>query len=105
MAILLVSILLGVAACSRPWVGRSGEVDALEWRGQIVELNRPQGYVVVRSTERLLDHAFQLTRETKITAEDGTPPSLQRGQWVTVQYREDKSDQGPPVAVRIFVIR
>jgi hypothetical protein len=107
MTMVLVALLVGAAGCSVPWVSPSGGVTngAQEWRGQIVELNRAQGYMVVRSPERLLDHVFQITRETEITAEDGMSPSLTRGQWVTVQYREDRSDQRPPVAVRVVVIR
>lgn len=107
MTTLLVALLVGGAACSVPYVSPSGGLTSedQEWRGQIVEVNRAQGYMVVRSPERLLDHVFQITRETEITAEDGISPTLTRGQWVAVRYREDRSDQAPPVAVRVEVIR
>jgi hypothetical protein len=107
MTMLLVALLVGAAACSVPWVSPSGDLtsEAQEWQGQIVEVNREKGLMVVRSSERLLDHAFQITPETEITADDGASHSLQRGQWVTVQYREDPSDPRPPVAVRVVVIR
>lgn len=107
MTILLVTLLVGAAACSVPYISPSRGLssEAQEWRGQIVEVNRAQGYMVVRSPERLLDHVFQITRETEIAAEDGMSPALTRGQWVAVQYREDRSDQTPPVAVRVEVIR
>lgn len=61
--------------------------------------------MVVRSPERLLDHVFQITRETEITTEASVSPSLEPGRWVTVRYREDGADQGPPVAVHVVVIR
>ncbi len=105
MTILLVSLAVGAAACSVPWVSPSGDVaaEAQEWRGQIVALDQDQGYMVVRSPERLLDHVFQITGETEITTEASATPSLERGQWVTVQYREDRSDHRPPVAVRVVI--
>lgn len=75
-----------------------------EWRGQIVEMDRARGYLVVRSKERLLDHVFRITAETKIEA--GTSPStvLEPGQWVAVEYQSDATRSGPPVAFRITVI-
>lgn len=107
MTTLLAALLVGSAACSAPWVNPSRGVtgEAQEWRGQIVSFDRNQGYMVVRSPELLLDHVFQITRETEVTAESRVSPSLERGQWVTVQYRKDTSDPGPPVAVRVVVIR
>lgn len=106
MIILLVALAVGAVGCSVPWVTPSGDTrTAQEWRGQIIELNRDQGYIVVRSQERLLDHVFQVTRETEITGEASGSPSLEPGRWVTVRYREDGAAQGPPVAVRVFVIR
>lgn len=104
---LLAALLVGAAACSAPWATPSRAVtgEAQEWRGQIVSFDRNQGYMVVRSPELLLDHVFQITRETEVTAESPVSPSLERGQWVTVQYRKDTSDPGPPVAVRVVVIR
>ncbi len=107
MMTLLAALLVGAAACSAPWVSRSQGVkgEAQEWRGQIVSFDRNQGYMVVRSLERLLDHGFRITRETEITTGSSVSPALERGQWVTVQYHKDTSDPGPPVAVRVVVIR
>jgi hypothetical protein len=85
-----------------PWVS-SWEVQ--EWQGQIVALNRDQGYIVVRSQERLLDYVFRLTPRTEITAQGPAKRSLEPGQWVTVQYQRDESKQGPPAALRVQVIR
>jgi len=75
-----------------------------EWRGQIVEMDRARGYLVVRSKDRLLDHVFRITAETKIEA--GTAPStvLHPGQWVAVQYQSDATRSGPPAALRIIVL-
>jgi hypothetical protein len=100
--LLLASLLVGAAACSVPWVG-SREVE--EWQGQIVELNRDRGYIVVRSQERLLDYVFRLTPKTEITAQGPARRSLERGQWVTVRYERDRSTEGPPAAIRVQVIR
>jgi hypothetical protein len=105
LTILFVNFVVGAVACSAPWINPSGSVagEAQEWRGQIVSLDRDQGYMVVRSPERLLDHVFQITRETEIATETPVSPSLERGQWVIVQYREDRSGPGPPVAIRVVI--
>jgi len=99
--LLLASLLLGAGACSVPWLG---DRDVQEWRGQIVELNRDRGYIVVRSQERLLDYVFRLTSKTEITAQGPARRSLEPGQWVTVQYEKDRSADGPPAALRVQVI-
>lgn len=104
---LLVSLVMGTAGCSVPWVSPAGEgtPGAQEWQGQIVQLDRDQGYMVVRSSERLLDYVFLITLETEITSKSRVSPPLERGQWVTVVYRRESSDLGPPVALRVVVIR
>ena len=57
-------------SCSAPWVSPPGgdSVEIEQWRGQIVELDRDRGYMVVRSRERFLDYVFQITPETEITS-------------------------------------
>ncbi len=106
MSLLLVSLLVGGVACSAGLVGLGKEtVEVQEWRGQIVKFDRDQGYMVVRSRERLLDFVFQITPETEIASETVMPPTLQRGRWVTVQYYEYRSEKKPPAALRIVVIR
>ncbi|MGH7370933.1 MAG: hypothetical protein ACREJL_08255 [Candidatus Methylomirabilales bacterium] len=100
--LLLASLLLGAGACSVPWLG---DREVQEWRGQIVELNRDRGYIVVRSQERLLDYVFRLTSKTEIIAQGPARRSLEPGQWVTVQYEKDRSADGPPAALRVQVIR
>ncbi len=99
---LLLAILLGAGACSVPLVGPR---EVQEWKGQIVELNRDRGYIVVRSQERLLDYVFRLTPKTEITAQGPARRSLEPGQWVTVQYERERSREGPPAALRVQVIR
>lgn len=106
MSLLLVSLLVGVVACSAGLVGLGEEtVEVQEWRGQIVKFDRDRGYMVVRSRERLLDFVFQITPETEIASETVVPPALRPGQWVTVQYYEDRFEQKPPAALRVVVIR
>jgi hypothetical protein len=75
-----------------------------EWRGQIVEVDRARGYLVVRSKDRLLDHVFRITAETKIEADTTRLTVLEPGQWVAVQYQSDATRSGPPDALRITVI-
>lgn len=99
---LLLAILVGAGACSVPLVGPR---EVQEWKGQIVELNRDRGYIVVRSQERLLDYVFRLTPKTEITTQGPAKRSLEPGQWVTVQYERDRSREGPPAALRVQVIR
>jgi len=82
-----------------------GPREVQEWRGQIVELNRDRGYIVVRSQERLLDYVFRLTPKTEITTQGPARRSLEPGQWVSVQYEQGRSKEGPPAAVRVQVIR
>ncbi|MFQ5846168.1 MAG: hypothetical protein ACE5IQ_00675 [Candidatus Methylomirabilales bacterium] len=105
--LLLVSLVLGAGACSVPGVAPEGEgtLDVREWQGQIVQLDRDRGVMVVRSQERLLDHVFQITPETEISSQAPVPASLEPGQWVTVQYQKEKSRPGPPAALRVLVIR
>lgn len=99
---LLLAILVGAGACSVPLIGPR---EVQEWKGQIVELNRDRGYIVVRSQERLLDYVFRLTPKTEITTQGPAKRSLEPGQWVTVQYERDRSREGPPAALRVQVIR
>lgn len=61
--------------------------------------------MVVRSRERFLDYVFQITPETKITSEVQVSSPLEPGRWVTVEYRKDRSEPGPPAALRVVVIR
>ena len=98
----LAILLIGSVSCSLPWTYREGggALGLDEWQGQIVELNRDQGYMVVRSRERLLDYAFRITPKTEVSS-----PALERGQWVTVQYRRDSATPGPPAALRVVVVR
>lgn len=106
MSLLLATVLVGVVACSAGLVGLGEEaVEVEEWRGQIVKFDRDQGYMVVRSRERLLDFVFQITPKTKITSETVAPPSLELGRWVTVEYYKDQSRQTPPAALRVVVIK
>lgn len=74
-----------------------------EWHGQIVKIDQDGGYIVVRSRERLLDHVFRLTPQTEITSKASPPPVLEPGQWVTVQYHKDRTQVGPPEALRVVV--
>lgn len=107
LTLLLASLLVGAMSCSAPWVSPPGgdSVEIELWRGQIVELDRDQGYMVVRSRERFLDYVFQITPETEITSQVQVSSSLKPGQWVTVEYRKDRSEHGPPAALRVVVIR
>lgn len=106
MSLLLASVLVGAVACSAGLVGLGEEaVEVEEWRGQIVKFDRDQGYMVVRSRERLLDFTFQITPKTKIASETAAPPSLELGRWVTVEYYKNQSRQKPPAALRVVVIR
>jgi hypothetical protein len=102
IALLLATLCVGAAACSVPWFGPQ---EVQEWQGQIVELNRDRGYIVVRSRERLLDYVFRLTPKTEITTEGPARRPLEPGQWVTVQYEKDRSTEAPPAALRVQVIR
>ena len=61
--------------------------------------------MVVRSRERFLDYVFQITPETEITSQVQVSSSLEPGQWVTVEYRKDRSEHGPPAALRVVVPR
>ncbi len=102
ITVLLGGLLLGAVACAVARVSLEGEVR--EWQGQIVKLDHTEGYVVVRSRERLLDHVFRITSETEITSQALMPPHLELGQQVTVQYHDDKTQPGLPAALRIVVI-
>jgi hypothetical protein len=102
IALLLAGLLVGAASCSAP---RLGHREVQEWQGQIVELNRDRGYIVVRSQERLLDYVFRLTPKTEITAQGPARRSLEPGQWVTIRFEQDQSKGGPPAALRVQVIR
>lgn len=106
MTVLLAALLGGAVACSVTRVSPEGGValSVQEWRGQIVELNRGEGYMVVRSRERLLDHVFRITPQTEITSQALVPPHLEPGQWVTVQYHNERTEHGPPAALRVVVI-
>ena len=106
MAVLLGGLFMGAVACSVTPVshGRGATPSVEEWRGQIVELRRDQGYMVVRSRERLLDHIFQITPKTEVTSEAPVPLDLELGQWVTVHYQNGKAEDGPPTALRVDII-
>ncbi|MFQ5657572.1 MAG: hypothetical protein ACE5G5_08545 [Candidatus Methylomirabilales bacterium] len=105
-AVLFGGLLIGVAACSvTPVSPKGGATPGVhEWRGQIVELRRDEGYMVVRSRERLLDHVFRITPQTQITSEAAVPLNLEVGQWVTVHYHDGKAEPRPPTALRVDVI-
>lgn len=106
MAVLLGSLCVGAAACSMTPVSqeRGAAPGVEEWRGQIVELHRDQGYMVVRSRERLLDHVFRITPKTEVSSEAPVPLHLELGQWVTVHYQNGKAEDRPPTALRVDII-
>jgi hypothetical protein len=105
--LIVLGLFVGSISCGAPWTYRDGGAGTGldEWQGQIVELNREQGTIVVRSRERLLDYAFRITPRTEITSPARGSASLETGQWVTVQYRRDSDKPGPPAALRVVVIR
>ena len=96
--VLLAVLLITAAACA---VTRGG---VEEWQGRIVEIDRERAYVVVRSRDRLIDHVFRITPDTKITSQALAPVALEAGQRVTVEYRRDGTQPGPPAARRIVVV-
>jgi hypothetical protein len=104
---LLVGVIVGGVSCSSVGLRSpgGGPFELEEWQGQVVELNRERGYIVVRSQERLLDHVFRITPETEITSQGSLPSPLEPGRWVAVQYQRVKSKERPPAALRLVVIR
>ncbi len=93
------ALLVTAAACA---VTRA---EVQEWQGRIVEIDREREYFVVRSRERLIDHVFRITPNTKITSKALSPLPLETGQWVTVEYHKDGTQPGPPTALRIVVVQ
>lgn len=96
--VLVAVLLITAAACAHT------RAAVEEWPGRIVEIDREQAYVVVRSRDRLIDHVFRITPDTKIMSQASGPLALEAGQRVTVEYRRDGPQSGPPAALRIVVV-